>query len=244
MRCAGSWVLRGLSGDVKLGIPQELHGGIFVAFTARGGIATRPRLTPSRVTALYHSYSSCPYHLVANLVRDRHQHVPLVCLSGRRASAPRGCPSPSKSFHRQAKSVHFFPISSITNPSPVDEHFLPNEHTSFKPASPSLTNQLPSSALSKPDSATAEKLAVTSANDSGSPNPLTNMDGFGVGWWSDAFETFENGLQGKEGMRPTVYKNIRPPLNDLVLKSFARGIQTRSVVAHIRAGTGKSRRLF
>ncbi len=65
------------------------------------------------------------------------------------------------------------------------------------------------------------------------------MDGFGVGWWSDAYEEYEDGLTGKEGMRPVLYKNVRPPLNDLVLKSFATGIQAKSVVAHIRAGTGE-----
>ena len=83
-------------------------------------------------------------------------------------------------------------------------------------------------------------LEPTAANDSGSPNPLTNMDGFGIGWWSDSFEEYENGTRGEAGMRPVMYKNTRPPLNDLVLKSLARGVQTKAVVAHIRAGTGES----
>lgn len=82
-------------------------------------------------------------------------------------------------------------------------------------------------------------MTPSSANDKGSPNPLTNMDGFGVAWWSNSFESFETGKQGRDGLRPVVYKNIRPPLNDLVLNSLARGVETRAVVAHIRAGTGE-----
>ena len=114
----------------------------------------------------------------------------------------------------------------------VDEHFLPDQHKSFNPNDGGKPG---ASDLSKPN---ISLLTPTSANDTGSPNPLTNMDGFGVGWWSDTFEQYDSGVVGKDGLRPTVYKNVRPPLNDLVLKSLARGIQTKAVVAHIRAGTG------
>jgi glutamine amidotransferase len=82
--------------------------------------------------------------------------------------------------------------------------------------------------------------APSVANDSGSPNPLTNMDGFGVGWWTTAYSEFENGIDADsvDALKPVVYKNTRPPLNDLVLASLARGVSTRAVVAHVRAGTG------
>lgn len=92
---------------------------------------------------------------------------------------------------------------------------------------------MPSTALANPAKAN-DRLNVTSTNDTGSPNPLTNMDGFGIGWWSDAYETFENGVQGRQGARPTVYKNVRPPLNDLVLKSLARESR-RKLSLHISA---------
>jgi glutamine amidotransferase len=64
------------------------------------------------------------------------------------------------------------------------------------------------------------------------------MDGFGVAWWSDTYEEFESGSAGKAGLRPVVYKNVRPPLNDLILQNLARGVSSNAVVAHIRAGTG------
>ncbi|KAK8846802.1 hypothetical protein IAR55_005890 [Kwoniella newhampshirensis] len=108
----------------------------------------------------------------------------------------------------------------------IDEHYLPPSHKSFDPLPHKLPSQSPSS------------LSPTSANDTGSPNPLTNMDGFGIGWWSDSYQEFDSGTSGKEGLRPVVYKNTRPPLNDLILRSLASGIATRAVVGHVRAGTG------
>nr|XP_031857441.1 uncharacterized protein CI109_007168 [Kwoniella shandongensis]KAA5524513.1 hypothetical protein CI109_007168 [Kwoniella shandongensis] len=103
----------------------------------------------------------------------------------------------------------------------IDEHYLPPSHKPFDPQTSGSTSVSPSS-----------------ANDSGSPNPLTNMDGFGIGWWSDSYQEFETGTSGRDGLRPVVYKNTRPPLNDLVLKSLASGIATKAVVGHVRAGTG------
>ncbi|KAK1964063.1 glutamine amidotransferase class-II [Colletotrichum sublineola] len=86
----------------------------------------------------------------------------------------------------------------------IDEHFLPTGHTSVQPFLGEL------------------QVAPLAANDAGSPNALTNMDGFG---WP-------------ESLRPVVYKNIRPPLNDLVLKSIVRGTSSNAVLAHIRAAPG------
>ncbi|ORY27813.1 glutamine amidotransferase class-II [Naematelia encephala] len=102
----------------------------------------------------------------------------------------------------------------------IDEHFLPSGHLAFSPDT------------------SKSAIAPSSANDTGSPNPQTNMDGFGVGWWSDAYETYENGTTGTAAFRPVVYKNTRPPLNDIVLHNLARGTEAKALVAHIRAGTG------
>ncbi len=104
------------------------------------------------------------------------------------------------------------------------------------------------------------------ASDDGSPNPTTNMDGFGLGYWSSVSEEFrqieqgtaeahvlskagagsgmrkgDDGMgtmeMGDESMRPLVYKSTRPPLNDLNLKSLCAGTKSKGVLAHIRAGT-------
>ncbi|KAF4837460.1 putative glutamine amidotransferase DUG3 [Colletotrichum siamense] len=101
----------------------------------------------------------------------------------------------------------------------VDEHFLPSGHTSFDPQ---------------------KSMAVSAASDTGSPNAFSNMDGFGVGWFSAVereFATGEHG-RGKELLRPIVYTNIRPPMNDLVLQSIARGTSTTAIIAHVRAAPG------
>ena len=86
------------------------------------------------------------------------------------------------------------------------------------------------------------QLIVTpsTANDRGSPNPLTNMDGFGVGWWTTGYYAFESGCDenSPDALRPVVYHSTRPPLNDRVLASLARGVSTPAILAHIRAGTG------
>lgn len=81
------------------------------------------------------------------------------------------------------------------------------------------------------------------------------MDGFGVGWWTDTNQEFENEQTGTEAstvqkgtsvkdLRAVVYRNIRPPLNDLVLNSLAKGLASKACVAHIRAGTGESSFLY
>ncbi|KAL0944884.1 N-terminal nucleophile aminohydrolase (glutamine amidotransferase class-II) [Colletotrichum truncatum] len=103
----------------------------------------------------------------------------------------------------------------------VDDHFLPSGHTPFDPWQ-------------------AEYATPSSANDTGSPNPLTNMDGFGIGWYTSSQCEFDPRAQssGRESLRPVVYKNTRPPLNDLVFKSIARGTSTQAVLAHVRAAPG------
>jgi len=97
-------------------------------------------------------------------------------------------------------------------PSIVDEHYLPGL-------------QLDSPAI---------------ASDHGSPNHFTNIDGFGVGWYSSTASTFaihstpEYHLDHPETL-PTVYKCVSPPLHDLNLKSLANAIESQVVFGHIRA---------
>ncbi|GKT59709.1 N-terminal nucleophile aminohydrolase [Colletotrichum tofieldiae] len=66
------------------------------------------------------------------------------------------------------------------------------------------------------------------------------MDGFGVGWFTSSECDFNPYTESTwpESLRPIVYKNIRPPLNDLVLKSIVRGTSSNAVLAHIRAAPG------
>ncbi|KAF6824751.1 N-terminal nucleophile aminohydrolase (glutamine amidotransferase class-II) [Colletotrichum plurivorum] len=104
----------------------------------------------------------------------------------------------------------------------VDEHFLPPGHTQFDPSQAAA--------------------APSTANNTGSPNPQTNMDGFGVGWYTTAQceydPSYTSAVLGHAAQRPVVYKNVRPPLNDLVFASIARGTSTRAVLAHVRAAPG------
>ncbi|KZP15546.1 hypothetical protein FIBSPDRAFT_935119 [Athelia psychrophila] len=119
----------------------------------------------------------------------------------------------------------------------IDSHFLPAEHAFFDPS------KHQPSAISPPSLILSSKTKArlchpASANDTGSPNPLTNMDCFGLGWWTGAYEEFDSDAQGNQASRGITGRARRPPLNDLVLKSLARGVKTRSAVAHVRAGTG------
>lgn len=104
----------------------------------------------------------------------------------------------------------------------VDDHFLPAGHSTVEPFLGEL------------------QVAPLAANDAGSPNPLTNMDGFGLGWYTSTECEFNPYIDPKwpESLRPVVYKNTRPPLNDLVLKSIVRGTSSNAVLAHIRAAPG------
>jgi len=104
----------------------------------------------------------------------------------------------------------------------IDVHFLPAGHT---PVQPSLGEL---------------QVVPLAASDAGSPNALTNMDGFGVGWFTSSECDFKQHTDSKwpESLRPVVYKSTRPPLNDLVLKSIVRGTSSNAVLAHIRAAPG------
>ena len=98
----------------------------------------------------------------------------------------------------------------------ISTHFLPNLHVTY-------------------DARLRRKVfnAGIASDDQGS-NHLTNVDGFGVGYYTGVAAEFNHDAVN----RPCVYRNIRPPLNDLNLRSLCAHTATTCVFAHIRAGTG------
>jgi glutamine amidotransferase len=100
----------------------------------------------------------------------------------------------------------------------IDAHFLPNLHITYDPH------------LSR------KKLGSGVASDNHGPNHFTNVDGFGVGYYTGVAAEFNNDHVN----RPCVYRNTRPPLNDLNLVSLCAHTSTKCVFGHIRAGTGLS----
>ncbi|CAF5039639.1 unnamed protein product [Rotaria sp. Silwood1] len=100
----------------------------------------------------------------------------------------------------------------------IDEHFLPNLHITYDPH------------------LYRKKLSSGIASDSHGPNHLTNVDGFGLGYYTGATADFNNDNVN----RPCVYKSTRPPLNDLNLMSLCAHTSSKCIFAHIRAATGLS----
>jgi glutamine amidotransferase len=100
----------------------------------------------------------------------------------------------------------------------IDAHFLPNLHATYDPHGG------------------RNKLSSGVASDDHGPNHFTNVDGFGVGYYTGVAAEFnEDNIN-----RPCIYRNTRPPLNDLNLISLCANTSTKCVFAHIRAGTGLS----
>ena len=98
----------------------------------------------------------------------------------------------------------------------ISDHYLPNLHVTYDPH---RRRKILSSGI---------------ASDDHGSNHFTNVDGFGVGYYTDVAAEFNNDTVN----RPCVYKNTRPPLNDLNLVSLCAHTSTKCVFAHIRAGTG------
>jgi len=97
----------------------------------------------------------------------------------------------------------------------IDAHFLPKLHATYGPH------------LSQ------NKLSSGIASDAHGPNHFTNVDGFGVGYYTGVAAEFND----DDVNRPCVYRSTRPPLNDLNLISLCAHTSTKCVFAHIRAGT-------
>jgi glutamine amidotransferase len=98
----------------------------------------------------------------------------------------------------------------------ISAHFLPKLHITYDP-------QLHRKVYN----------AGIASDDQGS-NHFTNVNGFGVGYYTGVAAEFNHDAVN----RPCVYRNIRPPLNDLNLKSLCAHIASRCVFAHIRASNG------
>jgi glutamine amidotransferase len=121
---------------------------------------------------------------------------------------------PKHSLIKQSEPQHHAPRKLTA----VDDHYLPDIHIEFQ-----------------------------ASDDSSSPNVITNIDGYGIAYWTTAACTFnpdtcfagpdDPHCSHRDMMRPVMYKSTRPPLNDLNLRSLARGTSSKGLLAHIRAGT-------
>ncbi|CAF1159845.1 unnamed protein product [Adineta ricciae] len=100
----------------------------------------------------------------------------------------------------------------------IDVHFLPNLHLTYNP-------DLGRNTISSGE-----------ASDTQGPNHFTNVDGFGVGYYTGVAAEFN----GNHINLPCIYRNIRPPLNDLNLLSLCAHTSTTCVFAHLRAGSSRS----
>ena len=74
------------------------------------------------------------------------------------------------------------------------------------------------------------------ASDDGfSPNPFTNVDGFGIGWFSSVPAKYRAACsEGGSDWEPVLYKNTMPPRHDPNLINFCRAIESPVVFGHIR----------
>ncbi|ORY76499.1 nucleophile aminohydrolase, partial [Leucosporidium creatinivorum] len=65
-----------------------------------------------------------------------------------------------------------------------------------------------------------------------------NVDGFGVGWYSDVPAKYSIGKDeegGASGLLPTVYRCDKPPKHDLNLVSLCLTLESKCIMAHLRA---------
>lgn len=76
-------------------------------------------------------------------------------------------------------------------------------------------------------------------------NSANNIDGLGVTWYTSSAADFEQGDSKKssdgtfkEGLRPSAYKTVTPPINDINFRSICANTETRVCFAHIRAASG------
>ncbi|GAA5869262.1 hypothetical protein JCM3774_004187 [Rhodotorula dairenensis] len=77
-----------------------------------------------------------------------------------------------------------------------------------------------------------------------SPNALTNVDGFGIGWYSSVGPTYRATAAGSppetlgyHPAEPVVYKNTMPPHHDPNLTNLCRATESPVVFGHVRAGS-------
>ncbi|GAA5900446.1 hypothetical protein JCM8208_005364 [Rhodotorula glutinis] len=81
------------------------------------------------------------------------------------------------------------------------------------------------------------------ASDAGGPNSFTNVDGFGIGWYSTVPSRYRihdtpHEQHPHPPLEPVVYRNILPPIHDLNLHGLANAIESSTVFGHVRATVG------
>lgn len=71
-------------------------------------------------------------------------------------------------------------------------------------------------------------------------NSIYNIDGMGVVWYTSSNSDFELGNTGqsddgtrKDGLRPTMYKTVQPPGNDMNFRSICTNTETRVSIADL-----------
>lgn len=84
------------------------------------------------------------------------------------------------------------------------------------------------------------------ASDAGGPNSFTNVDGFGIGWFSSVPGRYRihdtpHEQHPQAPLEPVVYRNILPPIHDLNLHSLANAVESSTVFGHVRAVRRPSR---
>lgn len=84
------------------------------------------------------------------------------------------------------------------------------------------------------DSARARLLQPSSFLQTDYPPPLFlphSIDGVGIGYYTSTLSQFDVAVSGP---RPTVFRSVRPPLNNASLRSVCNNTQTTCLFSHIR----------
>ncbi|BFZ62406.1 hypothetical protein YB2330_003500 [Saitoella coloradoensis] len=114
----------------------------------------------------------------------------------------------------------------------IDSHFFPQFHKTY---APHVQNNSNTSDVHVQSGATDQILQASDAP--GQANLFTNVDGFGVAYYTSTQSQFNSGGES-DSARPCTYKNIRPALNDLNFRSLCAHTETQALFAHIRAAPG------
>lgn len=84
-------------------------------------------------------------------------------------------------------------------------------------------------------------LQYLASDEYGASNNLTNVDGFGVGWYSEVPARYaacaEEVDEGLAELQPTVYRCDKPPHHDTNLISLCKTLDSSTIFAHLRAGS-------
>lgn len=164
---------------------------------------------------------------ILRLHTSKHQHSKPRC-AGKRLDL----------YNRAATRLtvrSWFAYISPTEPCLLEDVIVSSKH--------SLTNQvhehyLPGLVAHHPRDISKDHLIIAR-------NVIYNIDGVGIVWYTSSNADFERGDTGesgdgtlKQGLRPSMYKSVQPPANDLNYRSICANTETRVLMAHIRAASG------